>query len=57
MYEHNEFGYEDETIHCNSSHHEQRLPKKGHVMIEVITILKSLINIADIVNDHMNKQK
>ena len=57
MYEDNDFDYEDETIHYGSSHHEQKSPKRRHALIEIITILKSLISIADIIGEHMNKQK
>ena len=57
MYEDNDFMYEDETIQYNSSHYEQQPLKKGHVMVEIITILKSLINIADIISEHINGQK
>ena len=57
MYEDNAFDYEDETIHYGSSHHEQKSPQRRHVLIEIITILKSLISIADIIGEHMNKQK
>lgn len=57
MYEDNNFMYEDETIQYDSSQYEQQPLKKGRVIIEVITILKSLINIADIVSNHINEPK
>ena len=58
MYDENNFQYEDDTIHYGSSHHEEHTERtRGTVMVEIIKILKSLINIFDIVSEHINTEK
>ena len=59
---HEDFEYysEDETIHDDTFRQEKKNGKNtedSHVMDEVISILKSLINIFDVISSHMKEQK
>ena len=54
------FNYGDETVHHNSYWHKTENTSKrnrNHMMDEIISILRALVNIFDIISDNINNQK